>query len=65
MKEEINSVVFLSLLMTALTIKIIAMKTLGYNVIPAIFIIPVFNLLVIYSTIILLKNIKRETKRTE
>jgi hypothetical protein len=50
--------IFLSLLMTALTAKIIAMKSLGYNVVPAIFIIPVFNVMVIFSAIILLKNIK-------
>lgn len=50
--------VFLSLLMTALSAKIIAMKLLGYNVIPAIFIIPMFNLIAVICTISLLKNIK-------
>jgi hypothetical protein len=50
--------VFLSLLMTALTAKVIAMAMLGYNVIPAIFIIPVFNLLSIVSSVLILKNIK-------
>ena len=54
--------VFLSLLMTALTAKIIAMRILGFNVIPAIFIIPLFNVMVFYSTIILLKNINPNTK---
>lgn len=50
--------VFLSLLMTALTAKIIALKILGYNVIPVIFIIPTFNLVTIICTIIILKNIQ-------
>jgi hypothetical protein len=51
--------VFLSLLMTALSAKIIAMKTLGYNVIPAIFIIPAFNIITIIGAVILLRNCKR------
>ena len=51
--------VFLSLLMTALSAKIIAMKTLGYNVIPAIFIIPAFNIITIVCSIIILKSIKQ------
>lgn len=50
--------VFLSILMTALTAKIIAMDILGYNVIPVIFIIPVFNLTAIIGTILTLKGIK-------
>jgi hypothetical protein len=50
--------VFLSLLMTALTAKVIAMAILGYNVVPAIFIIPVFNLLSILSSVWILKNIR-------
>lgn len=49
--------VFLSLLMTALTAKVIAMKVLGYDVIPVIFIIPTFNILTIICTVIILKNI--------
>ncbi|WP_299700592.1 hypothetical protein [uncultured Pontibacter sp.] len=49
--------VFLSLLMTALTAKVIAMALLGYQVIPAIFIIPVFNILSILSGVLILKNI--------
>jgi hypothetical protein len=36
-------IIFLAILMTALTAKVIAMRSLGYNVIPVIFIIPVFN----------------------
>jgi hypothetical protein len=50
--------VFLSLLMTSLSAKIIAMKMLGYNVIPAIFIIPAFNVITIICYVIILKNIK-------
>ena len=49
--------VFLSFLMTALTAKLIAMGMLGYNVIPAIFIIPVFNLISVTCTIIIFKNV--------
>jgi hypothetical protein len=49
--------VFLSLLMTALTAKVVAMAILGYNVIPAIFIIPAFNLLNIISTAAILGHI--------
>jgi hypothetical protein len=51
--------VFLSLLMTALSAKIIAMKFLDYNVVPAIFIIPAFNVITIICTIILLKSMKK------
>jgi hypothetical protein len=50
--------VFLSLLMTALTSKVIAMLVLGYNVIPVIFIIPSFNLLTVISTVAILKNLQ-------
>lgn len=49
--------VFLSLLMTALTAKLVAMAQLGYSVFPAIFIIPVFNVLSIVLCVLLLKNI--------
>jgi hypothetical protein len=51
--------VFLSFLMTALSAKIIAMGLLGYNIIPAIFIIPIFNIFAVAFTYILLKNIKK------
>ena len=50
-------IIFLSILMTALTAKIIGMALNNVNVIPAIFIIPVINLTAIYCVIILLKNI--------
>jgi len=53
--------VFLSFLMLALTAKLIGMASLGYNVIPAIFIIPVFALLSIAFSIAILKDIKEPT----
>lgn len=52
--------VFLSLLMTALTAKVIAMALHGYPVVPVIFIIPSFTLASMLCTIILFKNIKHE-----
>jgi hypothetical protein len=52
--------VFLSLLMSALTAKVVAMVMLGYNVIPAIFIIPAFNILSILCSIIIFKHIQRK-----
>ncbi|MDX9748957.1 MAG: hypothetical protein RBT57_10695 [Paludibacter sp.] len=50
--------IFLSLLMTALIAKIIAMAIAGVNVIPAIFIIPVIAVIAITCAIILMRNIK-------
>jgi hypothetical protein len=49
--------VFLSLLMCALTAKVTAMAILGYNVIPVVFIIPIFTLITIACTVIILRNI--------
>lgn len=49
--------VFLSILMTALTAKIIAMGSLGYNIIPAVFIIPLFQAISIFCTYSILKNV--------
>lgn len=49
--------VFLSLLMTALTAKIIGMGIMGYNIIPVIFIIPTINLLAIICSLLILRNI--------
>ncbi len=49
---------FLSLLMTALTAKIIAMAISGVNVFPAVFIIPSFNILTILCTYLMIKNIQ-------
>jgi len=52
--------VFLSLLMTALIAKIIAMALAGVNVIPAIFIIPCIAVVAIVCSVILLKNINEK-----
>ena len=49
--------IFLSLLMTALSAKVIAMFILGYNVVPVIFIIPTFNILTVTCTGAILKNV--------
>lgn len=48
--------VFLSLLMTALIAKIIAMALAGVNVIPAVFIVPCIAVISVVCAIILLKN---------
>lgn len=50
--------IFLSLLMTALVAKIIAMGILGYNIIPAVFIIPIFDLVAITCSVILIRSIR-------
>jgi hypothetical protein len=50
--------VFLSILMSALTAKIIAMGLLGQNVIPVIIIIPLVGLISITCTFLILKNIR-------
>lgn len=49
--------IFLSLLMLALTAKIIAMGLSGFNIIPVVFIIPVFCLIAIFLSATLLKSI--------
>lgn len=50
--------VFLSLLMTALTAKLIAMAINGVSVVPAILIIPLFALMSIFCSVLMLKSIK-------
>ena len=50
-------VVFLSILMTALTAKIIAMAMNDVNVFPVIFIIPSINIITIVSAVLMIKNI--------
>lgn len=57
--------VFLSLLMTALSAKVIAMALLDYPVVPVIFIIPSFNILTVICTIVLLKNCDEEIVRSD
>jgi hypothetical protein len=54
-------IVFLSLLMTALSAKIIAMQINGVNTIPAIFIIPIINLISISCAWLMIKNVKRKS----
>ena len=49
--------IFLSLLMSALTAKVIAMAMLGYNVIPVVFIIPAFTIVSIICTVAILRHI--------
>ncbi len=50
-------IVFLSLLMTALTAKIIAMAINGVNVIPVIFIIPTINIITIVCAWLMIRHI--------
>jgi len=50
--------VFLVLLMAALVAKIAAMGAIGYNIVPAVFIIPFFLLMSIVCTVLLFRNIK-------
>ncbi len=51
-------IVFLSLLMTALTAKIIAMAMNDVNVIPVIFIIPTLNIITIICVYLMITNIQ-------
>ncbi|MBN2050632.1 MAG: hypothetical protein JW760_09325 [Spirochaetales bacterium] len=51
--------VFLSLLMTALVAKIIAMGTVGANIIPAVFIIPVICLVTLVSAFRMVGSVKK------
>lgn len=51
--------VFLSLLMTALTAKVIAMWTLGQHVMPAILIIPAFGITAIICTLYIFSSIRQ------
>ena len=55
--------IFLSILMTALTAKITAMGIMGYNIIPAIVIIPGFNIFSILCAYLLMKDIKKSNQR--
>lgn len=50
--------IFLSILMTALTAKVIAMGMLGQNILPAIVIIPFFGMVSIFCSILIIKNIR-------
>ena len=55
--------VFLSILMTALTAKVIGMSFIGIDVGPGIVIIPLFNAIAILCTVLIFKNIN-ESKYT-
>lgn len=50
--------IFLSILMAALTAKVIAMGMLGQNIMPAIIIIPAFNLIALGCSILTFSHIK-------
>jgi hypothetical protein len=52
--------VFLSILMTALTAKVVAMAILGYNVIPVIFIIPFFNIVSVALTFMMCRHLQKQ-----
>jgi hypothetical protein len=54
-------VVFLSILMSSLTAKIIAMAMNGVNVIPVIFIIPVINIITILCAFLMIRSISSKT----
>lgn len=54
------TIIFLSLLMTALVAKIIAMAMVGVNVIPAVFIIPCFLILSIICATNIFKNMTND-----
>jgi len=51
------TLIFLSILMTALVAKIVAMANAGVNVIPAIFIIPVINLISVICSLKMVKSL--------
>ena len=55
--------VFLSLLMAALTAKVIAMAILDYNVVPVIYLIPTFFILSVLCSIDVLRNINEANMR--
>lgn len=54
------TLILLSLLMTALVAKIIAMAIANVNVIPVIFIIPLFMIFAVINTVILYKNLNNK-----
>ncbi|TXK37007.1 hypothetical protein FVR03_16125 [Pontibacter qinzhouensis] len=56
--------VFLSLLMTALSVKIYTMGMLGFSIEPAVYIIPTINVLTIVATALLLYNVQLKKVRT-
>jgi hypothetical protein len=55
--------VFLSILMTALTAKVIAIGLLGGNIFPVVIIIPLFNIISIVCSVVLFKNVAEHSDR--
>ncbi|MGM0588077.1 MAG: hypothetical protein ACQETE_06680 [Bacteroidota bacterium] len=53
--------IFLSILMTALTAKVVAMGLLGQNILPAIVIIPFFGLISMLCSVLIFKHIQEPT----
>ena len=53
--------IFLSILMAALTAKVVAMGMLGQNIVPAIVIIPLFGLISIICSVLIIKNIRESS----
>lgn len=51
--------VFLSILMTALSAKITGMGILGFNIVPAVYIIPIFNIVSVVTTFKVLKSLSK------
>lgn len=54
--------IFLSILMAALTAKIIGMGMLGYEIIPVVFIIPTFMLVAVFCSVLLLRRLQVSQK---
>jgi hypothetical protein len=54
--------IFLSVLMTALSAKVVAMGCLGFNIVPAVFIIPLFNILSLICSYIIVKGVRDNAK---
>ena len=52
-------IIFLSILMSALSAKIIAMALHGVNVVPAVFIIPALNAFTIICAVLMVKSVKK------
>ena len=56
----VSYIIFLAILMTALSAKILAMMLHGVNVVPAIFIIPTINIATVVFSYLILKSIRIE-----
>jgi hypothetical protein len=58
MRAGVIYVIFLTVQMTALTAKVIAMGVLGYSIIPVVFIIPTFNLVALACTVAIIRSVR-------